>query len=223
MYSLRDWQNLKKDVNNLIAGASVKDGTDSWVPFPIGVTVQNTFENLENHQQGPHDKTVLCSINIYTDRRRRNTNNRESFVKTLASNGIPNQNIPFKEYQKTLTDYKFVVSPEGNGIDCHRHYEALISGCIPIVEDNPLIKEKYKGCPILYTKDYSEITTEYLEKVYSEMIDQTYDFTSLFLSSYTPRIQDEIKSNSCFWAKRYGVPLWYPGTKVKLIKWLKIY
>ena len=220
MYSLREWQTLKKDVRNLIVGASVTDGTDTWVRFPIGTTIHTTFENLQYNQQGPHDKTVLCSINTYTDKWRRQENNRESFVNTLTSNGIPNQNIPFKDYQKTLTEYKFVVSPEGNGIDCHRHYEALISGCIPIVEDNPLIREKYKGCPILYTKDYTEITEEYLEKVYLEIIDQTYDFTALFLSSYTPDLQRQIKINSRFWSKRYGLPSWYPEPK---LKWLKIY
>jgi len=220
MYSLREWQNLKKDVRNLIIGASVTDGTDNWVPFPIGATIHATFEILQYNQEGPHDKTVLCSINTYTDKWRRQENNRESFVNILTSNGISNQNIPFKDYQKTLTEYKFVVSPEGNGIDCHRHYEALLAGCIPIVEDNPLIREKYKGCPILYTKDYSEITIEYLEKVYSEMIDQKYVFNVLFLSNYPPNIQGQIKSNSRFWSKRYGLPLWYPEPK---LKWLKIY
>ena len=112
-------------------------------------------------------------------------------------------------YFETLPNYKFVISPEGNGIDCHRHYEALMAGCIPIIEENELIKEKYKGCPILYTKDYSEITKEYLEEKYKIMIDTEYDFSCLLLSSYSEDIQKQIKENGNYWANRLTGKKWY--------------
>jgi len=223
MHSLREWQTLQKNPASLIIAGSSKDQSDKWLPFPIGLKATVDPNVFKNNQCGSHDKTVLCSIQTFTDKRRRNTNNRESFVKTLASNGIYNQEIPFEQYQQTLSEYKFIVSPEGNGIDCHRHYEALIAGSIPIVEDNPLIREKYKGCPILYTKDYSEIIVDYLEKVYSEMIDEKYDFSVLFLSYYNPLMQIEIKSNSRYWCELYGVPLWYPESINTIVKWLKFY
>ena len=33
-----------------------------------------------------------------------------------------------------LSSYKFALSPEGNGIDCHRTWECLYLGVIPIVK-----------------------------------------------------------------------------------------
>lgn len=39
-------------------------------------------------------------------------------------------------YFNSLSTYKFVISPEG--IDCHRHYEALLARCVPIIEHNSL-------------------------------------------------------------------------------------
>ena len=104
--------------------------------------------------------------------------------------------------QDWSTSYKFVVSPEGNGIDCHRHYEALLAGCIPIMERNALIEEKYRGCPILYTDDYSEITPTYLNAKYDEMKTQAYDFSRLFLEFYPPETQTEIKRCGNYWMKQ---------------------
>ena len=77
-----------------------------------------------------------------------------------------------------------------------------MAGCIPIVEDNPLIKEKYAGCPILYTKNYLDITDSYLRKKYDEMLDQTYDFSCLFLSHYTEDQQRQIKECGNYWLKK---------------------
>jgi hypothetical protein len=108
-----------------------------------------------------------------------------------------------------LPKYKFVISPEGNGIDCHRHYEALIAGCIPIVESNEHIKEKYKGCPILYTQDYNEITEDYLKKKYEEMIDIKYDFSRLFLPFYKPEVKKIIKDCGNYWINHTTKTKWY--------------
>jgi hypothetical protein len=84
-----------------------------------------------------------------------------------------------------------------------------MAGCIPIMEDHPGIREKYKGCPILYTKDYSEITPDYLEKVYTEMADKEYDFSRLLLSSYSTEEQTQIRENGNYWGHRLSGKKWY--------------
>lgn len=216
MMSLRNWQTTRKDPNNLIIQASVRDGSDGWVEFPIGMGHQYT-----DYQFGEHNKLVLCAISTHTDKHRRpRPPNRESILNTLASNGIQNTLLHPSEYFKSLPDYKFVISPEGNGIDCHRHYEALLAGCIPIVEYHLGIAGKYGDCPILYTRDYSEITPEYLEAKYTEMIDKEYDFSRLFLSSYSPRLQREIKDNGDYWMKKYTGKPYYK--RAKLLPFLRI-
>jgi hypothetical protein len=70
------------------------------------------------------------------------------------------------------------------------------------MEYNPLTEEKYKGCPILYTHDYSEITPIYLENKYKEMLDKQYDFSCLFLSTYDKETQKAIKESGNFWLER---------------------
>ena len=210
--TLKEWQEQPKDINNLIVQASVIDGSDSWQPFPIGMQYNYiyNYEKGEKIQLGTHQNTVLSAINTTTDKRRRPFgNNRESIVNNLENNGIINKLIDHSEYFELLPTYKFVISPEGNGIDCHRHYEALLAGCIPIIEYNVDIVEKYKGCPILYTKDYAEITEEYLTQVYNKMVDTTYDFSRLFLSNYDNETINTIKTCSDFWMYRLTNKKWY--------------
>lgn len=204
--SLSEWQLTSKRPREFIVQASSTNEDDAWMPFPIGMnyTYPGTFTF------GDHSQQVLCAINPNTDMRRRPIGiNRHRVLQTLAANGIRNQSIPQDTYFGILPSYKFVVSPEGNGIDCHRHYEALIAGCIPIVERNALTEQKYIGCPILWTNDYSEITPEYLNAKYEEMKSQVYDFSRLFLAYYPLEIQAEIKRCGNYWMLRHGKKPFY--------------
>jgi hypothetical protein len=161
-------------------------------------------------QLGPHDQTVLCAIGTGTDRRRRPAFNRDHIVRILERNGIPNHHhMNANNYLEALPQYKFIISPEGNGIDCHRHYEALMAGAIPVIEEHPGIREKYGDCPILFTKDYTEITPAYLEAKYEEMKDRVYDFSRLFLSYYDERRRAQIIDQGNFWSHHLRGKLWY--------------
>ena len=180
MMTLREWQSFIKNPNELIVQASEPDGSDGWNDFPIGMGWKfvSFYDKNKKINNGEHNKTVLCAVMDWTDDRRRGNNliNRRNILEKLKNNGINNNFTNGNNYFETLPNYKFVISPEGNGIDCHRHYEALLSGCIPIIERNPLIEKKYEGCPILYTTSYEEINEEYLNNKYLEMLEQKFDF-----------------------------------------------
>ena len=235
--SLRTWQQTLKPREELLYNCSEYDKCeDGWVDFPIGMGWKyarvfnssnltedfssseskplkfvNYSESLKRTQLGNHYHTVLCCIADWTDsmKRRPNPPNRRSYLQTLANNGIRNLQMDEEIYFSALPHVKFVISPEGNGIDCHRTYEALMAGCIPIVEEHPGIRKKYEGCPILYTKDYSEINETYLNRVWDELIDKEYNFSKLLLSSYSKEEQEQIKSNGNYWCERLSKKRWY--------------
>jgi len=212
MMTLRKWQSTVKDADNMIVQASSKDGSDSWQPFPIGMSWQyyHNAKKGQTLQLGHHLNTVMCSISATTDKNRRPHGiNRRQILVNISKNKIHNTIIDHSQYFDILPNYKFVISPEGNGIDCHRHYEALMAGCIPIIERNSLIDKKYLGCPILYTTDYSEITEDYLDEQYEKMIDQQYDFSRLFLSSYSNDEKEHIKDYGNYWIQRLTGGKWY--------------
>jgi hypothetical protein len=210
--TLQKWQKIYKNPDDLIVQASAKDGSDSWQKFPIGMSWQYALcdSSKIDLQISKHNKTVLCALVADTDSRRRPIKvNRRSIIETLQKNSIENKSLNWSDYFTFLPNYKFVISPEGNGIDCHRHYEALLAGCIPIMEHNPLIEEKYKGCPVLYTTDYSEINEEYLNKVYEEMLDKEYDFSRLFITFYNEDEIQNIKDCGNYWVERLTQKIWY--------------
>lgn len=65
------------------------------------------------------------------------------------------------------TDFAFVISPHGNGYDCHRLWEALVLGCIPIVKTS-VLDNLYEDLPVLIVKEWSDITKKLLDETIEE-------------------------------------------------------
>jgi hypothetical protein len=53
-------------------------------------------------------------------------------------------------------DFAFEASPHGNGLDCHRTWEALLLKTVPIVKTSPL-DSLYDGLPVAIVEDWREI------------------------------------------------------------------
>lgn len=197
--TLKIWQNMvKPDIKEFLLQPNVYDEISHTLEHSIGFAYH--FIGFDRKLQekiiyGKHKNLVFSSMSLQTDNRRRGhlKINRKNINDILNKNNIKNQLVTPVEYYRKLSNYKFTISPEGNGIDCHRHYEAIICGCIPIIEDNIYMKKKYSGLPVLFTKDYSEINEEYLNKVYDKMIKTKYNFSKMFISYYSQETQKEIK------------------------------
>ena len=61
------------------------------------------------------------------------------------------------------THYAFVVSPHGNGLDCHRTWESLVLDNIVIVKRSPL-DALYGGLPVVIVDQWEEITDANLRR-----------------------------------------------------------
>ena len=70
--------------------------------------------------------------------------------------------VPRIDSWKKMIEYKYVISPLGNGLDCHRTWEAIILGCIPIVKKSGL-DPMYEGLPVLIVNDWSDVTQDLLD------------------------------------------------------------
>jgi hypothetical protein len=68
-------------------------------------------------------------------------------------------------------DYSFVICPHGGGLDCHRNWEALCLGCIPIVKTSA-IDNLYNNLPVLIVKDWQDISIELLNETISSFKDK---------------------------------------------------
>lgn len=85
-------------------------------------------------------------------------------------------NPPKKKLEPYLLDMKssyFVLSPVGNGLDCHRTWEALLVGTVPIVQSTTL-NSMYKDLPVLIVDDLKNVNLELLKEKLVEFFDQEF-------------------------------------------------
>lgn len=87
--------------------------------------------------------------------------------------------IPFKNYINILKDHKYVLSPEGNGPDCIRTWEALyLEGVVPIVKRG-VLTEYFKELPILIVDDFRSLTIEQLNESYDSICRKRKDMATM--------------------------------------------
>ena len=98
------------------------------------------------------------------------------------------QFIPRVDTWKNMTEYAFVLSPFGNGMDCHRTWEALLCGCIPIVR-SPIFNEMFDDLPVLIVDKWEDITLQLLKQTVYEFKlkhqQNAFQYERLHLSYYT--------------------------------------
>ena len=147
----------------------VKD--ERVVPLPIGLGNScwpygdlNTFSSIEI----PCGKTEEIFFNFTVEGGCRDVKRPDCF-KRCSDLGIEwIDSLVQKEYLNKLKDYKFIISPEGNGIDCHRSWEGLYLKTIPIV-DRSLVTEYFsKYFPMVLVDDWSTFSLDQLEGVYEK-------------------------------------------------------
>jgi hypothetical protein len=66
--------------------------------------------------------------------------------------------LPFTEYLERLASSWFCVSPAGHGVDCHRTWEALYVGTIPVVLRSP-VTDAHPDLPLVVLDDWSEFAS----------------------------------------------------------------
>lgn len=82
------------------------------------------------------------------------------------------------EFLEDVRHSKFVLCPEGNGMDCYRTWEALYVHSIPILKSSPL-DVLLENLPVLIVKDWSEINQAFLERKYQMIKRKNYNYEKL--------------------------------------------
>ena len=84
--------------------------------------------------------------------------------------------------------YAFVTSPSGAGMDCHRTWEALALGCVPIVKRSPM-SDVFEGLPVLVIDDWAQVNPTFLKEEALRMQGQVFDYSRLLLQYWVGQIQ----------------------------------
>jgi len=143
---------------------------------------------------------IYCNINVYT-----NYKERESCFNSLVKLNQQNNNslIYFekhvgtlqhrKQFLKQLKNHKFIICPEGNGIDTHRLWETLYMGSIPIVKKTHALRGM-EDLPILFVNEWNEITKELLVQTYNKFQNKEWNYNKLKIDYWLNILNDKCES-----------------------------
>ena len=113
---------------------------------------------------------------------------------------IPNDLVYYEPHHvsrlkswNTQKEYAFIISPHGGGYDCHRLWEALILGCIPIVKTSPIDK-LYEDLPVLIVNSWSDVNKDLLVKTVENFkikhLNGEFNYDKLSLQYWINQIKD---------------------------------
>lgn len=170
-------------------------------PLPIGLenawhgvngNIRRFADGLPNRRPNLVGKIrpdrVLLAFNVKT-----NLSERLAAVQVFALSNIKGStlvSLSVSEYHQRLRSTQFVVSPPGNGHDCHRTWEAMYCGAVPIVLEGQW-PFSHIPFPALVTKNWADAVTSLagplcdLYRQYSTM-----DSPELFVETYFEKIRE---------------------------------
>ena len=97
----------------------------------------------------------------------------------------------YNHYLRKIKESKFVLSPEGHGLDCHRTWEVLYTGSIPVLERNHYYEELYSDLPVLIVNNFSDITESFLQKEYERIVNSKWNMKKLKFSYWENLIKSK--------------------------------
>lgn len=161
--------------------------SDKTEGIPIGL--ENKYwgrinlDVINKYSKNSKDKLLYLNFS-YTNQ------NRSKIMDILLKKGFTKNNqLPWCEYIKDLSNYKFCISPKGNGADCHRTWECLYLGVIPIIEKSKHMSH-FNDLPILFVDDYNCISIEYLNEVYKDFKLRKFNLDKLDLCYWDKKIKE---------------------------------
>lgn len=95
---------------------------------------------------------IVVSFNAAT-----NPAERAPLLRRAETAGLENQVLTRASYRAALRNAWFVLSPPGNGPDCHRTWESIASGAVPVVLRTALAPSIVSGARIMVVDDWDEV------------------------------------------------------------------
>lgn len=157
---------------------------------PIGLSnpvwAHGDQEAVKRVQGEALPKSTLFDVSFNPD------TNPEERHRCLAETGLElTARLPYEDYLRRLASAYFCVSPNGNGIDCVRTWEALYVRTIPIVTRS-LVTDQHRDFPIVVLDDWSEFRTiEFTPGLYEQMWNG-WNAGYIRLDRYFERIEETI-------------------------------
>jgi hypothetical protein len=98
---------------------------------------------------------------------------------------------PEEHYVGELLKARYVISPPGSQIDCHRHWEALVFGAVPVVHASPITRALLDGLPACFVPAWDALTTDVLKRCDARLAKaESFDWDRLTVDYWRTQISE---------------------------------
>jgi GR25 family glycosyltransferase involved in LPS biosynthesis len=160
-----------------------------WGPIMSPNEQEQELIKINNNSKMLYEREIKCYSNFHFFMTSKYGNDRQ-----MAVNEIPKELVHYESVRvernkswETQAKYAFVLSPHGNGLDCHRTWEALALGCIPIVKKSPIDK-LYKELPVLIVNEWKDVSQKLLEETVINFQKMKFNYERLTLKYWLNKI-----------------------------------
>jgi hypothetical protein len=172
----------------------------SWGPQQSIESQEKELTNLKNNSLPFFERKKKCYSNFHFLTTTRYAGDRLDAMTKIPTELIdyePNH-IPRTETWKKMVEYAFIPSPHGNGLDCHRTWEAICLGCIPIVKSSPL-DPLFDDLPVWIVSDWRDVTEDNMELKIEQYKKKQFNFEKLTLNYWINNIRNGRKKFVYTW------------------------
>lgn len=164
-----------------------------WGPTMEATEQEAELEAFRSAAEPFYKRELKCYSNFHFSMQedRKYIQDRRDAFKQIPAECIhyEKEEIPRKHTWTNQAKYAFVACPHGNGLDCHRQWEALCLGCIPVVKRSS-IDANYDGLPVLIVEAWSDVTPELLRSTVEKFKTKKFDYDRLTLSYWMGRMKN---------------------------------
>ena len=184
------------DDQKLIAwfGQNIDRKHSKLIPIPIGIANRywptgrmKILDRIINEAYRI-TKDIFCYLNVCVST---NDAERSLIVKLFEHSSFcyqPSKRLSWAKYLLDLARSKFILSPEGNGLDCYRTWEVLYMGSFPIVKSSTL-DELYKDLPIIIVNSWKEVTKKFLKQKFQEFKTKKFNLDKMYFFFWENKIK----------------------------------
>jgi hypothetical protein len=104
--------------------------------------------------------------------------------------GVSHDDVSAQDFYRDVASHAFVLSPPGAGPDCHRHWESMALGSIPVVLRS-VATSIMDDMPCLQVDSWLDVTRDYLEGILPDLRQRfkAESMKKLTMTYWTERIQ----------------------------------
>lgn len=151
----------------------------------------NKILNITNDQKNIKN-LIYLNFNINNNFNERNPIYEMLKNKSYVTTEYGKNGLNFDNYLNNLYNHKFMICPEGNGIDVHQPWEAMLVNTIPIQKKN-INNKNWRELPVCWIDDWSQLEDEnFLLSEYNRISNGNFDKSKLDFNYWANKIKSSI-------------------------------